>query len=69
MSNGSEREWLVYLTGPAGTIKVIVRSETGPEMGNADVRLGESRFLREAFVAAIPKEKVTYDDVIPASKG
>jgi hypothetical protein len=49
MADGAEREWLVYLLGPAGTIGVTVKSDTGPEMGNAEVRLGESRILREAF--------------------
>jgi hypothetical protein len=66
MADGAEREWLVYLLGPAGTIEVTVKSETGPEMGNAEVRLGESRILREAFAGAFPKEKVTSQQVHPA---
>jgi hypothetical protein len=66
MGDGAEREWLVYLLGPAGTIEVTVKSETGPEIGNADVRLGESRILREAFAGAFPKEKVTSQRVFPA---
>ena len=69
MSDGAEREWLVYLLGPAGTIEVTVKSETGPEMGNAEVRLGESRILREAFAGAFPKEKVTKHTVYRASSG
>ena len=68
MSDGAEREWLVYLMGPAGTIVVLVKSASAPEIGNAEVRLGDSRFLREAFAGAFPKDKVTYNSVIPASK-
>jgi hypothetical protein len=69
MSDGAEREWLVYLLGPAGTIEVTVKSATGPELGNAEVRLGESRILREAFAGAFPKDKVTANTVHPASRG
>ena len=69
MSDGVEREWLVYLLGPAGTIEVTVKSATGPELGNAEVRLGESRFLREAFAGAFPKDKVTANTVHRASQG
>jgi hypothetical protein len=70
MSDGAaEREWLVYLMGPAGTIEVTVKSASGPELGNAEVRLGESRFLRETFAGAFPKDKVTHDQVYPASQG
>jgi|GEM_PF-3878803 len=64
-----EREWLVYLLGPAGTIEVTVKSATRPALGNAEVRLGESRILREAFAGAFPKESVTYNTVHPASVG
>jgi hypothetical protein len=67
MADGAEREWLVYLLGPAGTIEVTVKSDTGPEMGNAEVRLGESRILREAFAGAFPKDKVTDHRVHRAS--
>ena len=66
MSNGAEREWLVYLIGPAGTIKVTVKTDSAPEIGNAEVRLGESRFLRETFAGAFPKDKVTYETVYTA---
>lgn len=38
--------------GTRETIEVTVKSATGPEMGNAEVRLGESRILREAFAGA-----------------
>lgn len=69
MADGAEREWLVFLVGPAGTIKVTVKSDTGPEIGNNEVRLGESRFLREMFAGAFPKEKVTRSDVYPGSRG
>jgi hypothetical protein len=69
MSDGAEREWLVYLMGPAGTIRVVVKSESSPEVGIAEVRLGESRFLRESFAGAFPKDKVTHDQVYPASRG
>jgi hypothetical protein len=69
MADGAEREWLVYLLGPAGTIEVTVKSDTGPELGNAEVRLGESRILREAFAGAFPKDKVTQSRVIPKSGG
>jgi len=68
MADGAEREWLVYLIGPAGTIRVTVRSDSGPEIGNAEVRLGESKFPRETFAGAFPKDKVTHDNVYPASK-
>jgi hypothetical protein len=70
MSDGAaEREWLVYLTGPAGTIEVTVKSASGPELGNAEVRLGESRILREAFAGAFPKKNVSEYRVYPASEG
>lgn len=69
MSDGAEREWLVYLMGPAGTIEVTVKSATGPELGNAEVRLGESRILREAFAGAFPKDKLTQYRVYPKSQG
>ncbi|WP_420130068.1 hypothetical protein [Longimicrobium sp.] len=69
MADGAEREWLVYLMGPAGTIEVVVKSDTPPEIGNAEVRLGESRFLRETFAGAFPQDKVKYNSVTPASKG
>ena len=68
MADGAEREWLVYLMGPAGTIQVVVKSESGPEVGNAEVRLGESRFLRETFAGAFPNDKVKGHTVFPASK-
>lgn len=67
MSNGAEREWLVFLVGPAGTIDVTVKSDTGPEIGNNEVRLGESRILREMFAGAFPKESVTKANVYPGS--
>jgi hypothetical protein len=69
MGDGTEREWLVYLMGPAGTIRVTVKSDSAPEVGNAEVRLGDSRFLRETFAGAFPKDKVTHDSVTPASQG
>lgn len=69
MSDKAEREWLVYLVGPAGTIEVTVKSDAGPEIGNNEVRLGESRFLREMFAGAFPKERVTKADVYPGSRG
>jgi hypothetical protein len=69
MSDGAEREWLVYLVGPAGTIEVTVKSSTGPEIGNNEVRLGESRFLREMFAGALPNDKVTKANVHPRSPG
>lgn len=69
MSNGTEREWVVFLMGPAGTIQVTVKSATAPEIGNAEVRLGESRFLRESFAGAFPKDKVVNDTVYPTSRG
>lgn len=69
MSDGAaEREWLVYLMGPAGTIEVTVKSASGPELGNAEVRLGESRILREAFAGAFPKDSVTHNKIYPASQ-
>jgi hypothetical protein len=69
MGDEAEREWLVYLVGPAGTIEVTVKSATGPEIGNNEVRLGESRFLRETFAGALPKDGVTKANVYPASPG
>lgn len=69
MGEGAEREWLVYLMRPAGTIEVTVKSATGPEMDSAEVRLGESRILREAFAGAFPKDSVTGNKVHPASQG
>ncbi len=69
MDNGAEREWLVYLIGPAGTIEVTVKSESGPELGSGEVRLGESRFPRETFAGAFPRDKVTYKAVHIASRG
>ena len=68
MGDGAEREWLVFLSSAAGTIRVVVRSGSGPEVGNAEVRLGESRFLRESFAGAFPKDKVAHDQVYPASR-
>lgn len=67
MSNGAEREWLVFLVGPAGTISVVVKSDSGPEIGNNEVRLGESRILREMFAGAFPKDKVSKANVYPGS--
>lgn len=68
MSNEAEREWLVYLMGPAGFIKVVVKSGSGPEIGNAEVRLGESRFLRESFAGALPRESVVEQGIYHASR-
>jgi hypothetical protein len=67
MSNGTEREWLVFLMGPAGIVRVVVQSASAPEVSTAEVRLGDSRFLREFFAGALPNEKVTQDQVYPAS--
>jgi hypothetical protein len=48
---------------------VTVKSATGPELRNAEVRLGESRILREAFAGAFPKDSVTRNTVYPACTG
>lgn len=69
MSNGAESERLVYLIGPARTIEVIVRSESGPELGSAEVRRGESRFPRETFAGAYPEDEVIKNTVWRASTG
>lgn len=67
MADQLEREWLVYLIGPAGTIEVTVKSATPPDVRNTHVQLGESTFPRETFAGAFPIEKVTSSKVhLPA---
>ncbi|MBB4635119.1 hypothetical protein [Longimicrobium terrae] len=68
MADQLEREWLVYLIGPAGTIEVTVKSATSPEVGNTAVKLGESTFPRETFAGAFPVEKVTSSKVHLATR-
>jgi hypothetical protein len=63
MASEVEREWLVYLIGPAGIIEVIVRSASGPEVTSTEIILGECRFNPEAFAGAFLRENITYDRV------
>jgi hypothetical protein len=69
MADGAEREWVIYLIGPAGTIEVTVKSDSGPELGSGEVRLGECRFPRETFAGAFPREKIVHKAVHIASRG